>query len=266
MAKSTRTKLVGAILACVACALAVLLATHFLRRKQLDLNRLGDYSVKELIDGLQDEGAEGLGTHSTAWADGFIAIDAEPQFRGGMLGSAKPAASPVMKELVRRGLAALPELLDHLTDRRPTRLVVKLSSEMFGAMWHSDEYEPRVAGEAPPEVNTGDDHERFIADREYRVRVGDLCYVAVGQIVNRQFVAVRYQPSACMVINSPVEKPALAAAVRADWVGLTAEEHERSLLRDAREESKSSEDAALKRLRFYYPQAAADLFPRPEEQ
>jgi len=230
------------------------------------LDRLPDYRTEELIDRLQDEATEGMGTHLTAWAEGFLATEEEPRFRGGILGSAKPAASPVMKELVRRGPMALPELLDHLTDPRPTRVVVKLPFRGFGGMWHSDEYEPRSAGEEPPGVNTGDDGERLIANGGYRVRVGDLCYVAVGQIVNRGFIVVRYQPTACMVINSPVETPALAAAVRADWAGLTTEEHERSLLREAREETKSSRNAALKRLRFYYPQAAADLFPRPEEQ
>jgi hypothetical protein len=265
MSKSARTKLVVAILAGGACALALLLAIHFLRRKPLDLDRLGNYRAEELIDGLQDEGAEGVGTHSMVWANGFLATDEEPQFRGGMLGSAKPAASPVMKELVKRGLAALPGLLDHLTDHRPTRLVVKLPIGGFGGMWHSDEYEPRVAGEKAPGVNTGDDGERFVADGEYRVRVGDLCFVAIGQIVNREFFAVRYQPTACMVINSPVETPALAAAVRADWASLTAEEHERSLLQDAREEPQSSQDA-LKRLRFYYPQAAVGFLPQPAER
>jgi hypothetical protein len=267
MCKPTRTKLAIALVVGVACTLGLLLAGHFLRwRKPLDLDRPADFRTEELIDRLQDEATEGMGTHSTAWAEGFLATDEEPRFRGGILGSAKPAASPVMKELVRRGLAALPELLDHLTDPRPTHLVVKLPFGRFGGMWHSNEYETRSAGDEPPGVNSGDNGERFIADGEYRVRVRDLCYVAVGQIVNRRFVAVRYQPSACIVINSPVETPELAAAVRADWADLTAVEHERSLLRDAREESKSSADAALKRLRFYYPQAAVDFLPRPEEQ
>jgi hypothetical protein len=52
MSKSTRTKLVGSLLACVASALALLLGTHFLRRKPLDLDRLSDYRTEELIDGL----------------------------------------------------------------------------------------------------------------------------------------------------------------------------------------------------------------------
>jgi len=41
----------------------------------------------------------------------------------------------------------------------------------------------------------------------YTVKVGDVCYAIIGQIVNRSLMAVRYQPSAGLVINSPIEMP-----------------------------------------------------------
>jgi hypothetical protein len=181
---------------------------------------LAELNVVDLIDRLRDEAEDGVGYHRSAKAIGFIALDQEPRFGGGIIGSRSRHASRVMRELVRRGLDALPGLLDHLTDERPTRLLL---SNPLGAMWHADESDPRYADakRQPASVNTirfgrGPDR-RFIPPvRQYRLRVGDLCFVAVGQIVNRELNAVRYQPTLCVVINSPAQTPALAAAVRKD--------------------------------------------------
>ena len=261
MPKLARRTIIFFLAMGLVCAFVISAAYfHFSVRKRLDVDRVADYTVEELIDGLQDVESQGLGTHSTAWADGFLASDEEPQFRGGVLGSAKPNVSPVMRELVRRGLSALPGLMDHLSDSRPTRLVI---NSQFGGMWHSSEYESRYAGKEkqPLGVNKGREDELWI-DREYRVRVGDLCYVVIGQIVNRRMNVVRYQPTACIVINSPVETPALADAVRKDWEGLSKEQHRESLVRDALHGSHYGVPAALVRLFFYYPEDAAPLATR----
>src|SRR5260370_34615705 len=169
--------------------------------------------------------------HSTAWTSGFIAVDEEPRFHGGILVSEKPVVNPAMRDLVRMGIAALPDLLNHLSDSRPTGLTVRSrrfddgqGRIGFMGIWHSDEYSSRhrEAGRQPAGVNTRD-RERSI-DR-YTLRVGDLCYGAIGQIVNRHLSALRYQPTLCPGINSPVETSGLADAVRKDWTGLTAEQH-----------------------------------------
>jgi hypothetical protein len=238
------------------CVLVVLVLTacrahsHQPAKPAPDREKLQDVKTSELIDRLRDISDEGIGTHSTAWADGFLAIDEEPRFRGGVLGSRKPAVSPVMRELVRRGVEALPELLEHVQDARSTKLVVGKNGIL--SMRHSDEYDPRHQDpkRRPRGVNTG--READASKPGYTLAVGDLCYVAVGQIVNRDLNAVRYQPSACLVINSPVATPALAEAVKRDWKGLTAEQHERSLLEDARNKWGA---AALARLLYYYPRS-----------
>jgi len=102
----------------------------------------------------------------------------------------------------------------------------------------------------------------------YTFRVGDVCFVAIGQIVNRRLNASSYHPTACLAINSPVETPALAAAVRQDWAGLTREQHKQSLVQDAlRKGSFAREGDALIRLSFYYPEegerTALKLLARP---
>ena len=70
---------------------------------------------------------------------------------------------------------------------------------------------------------------------------------------------IRYQPSACVVINSPIETAALAEAVKQDWGGLSAEDHKKSLMDDARDPDDGTRQSALKRLRVYYPAAARDF-------
>ena len=213
---------------------------------------LAEVSTEALVDRLVEESAEGIGSQTTSWAIGFLAIDEEPRFAGGILGSAKPTVSPIMRELVRRGVAALPTLIQHLTDARPTRLVV---GDGFMGKWFGDEYDRRDPKKQAIGTNRTDraDHDRKF-DR-YTLKVGDLCYVAVGQIVNRDLLATRYQLSLCLVVNSPVETPALAAAVKADWEGLTPKEHEQSLRQDAL----ISAPSAVVRLLYYYPRTGEAL-------
>src|SRR5262249_50088272 len=111
--------------------------------------------VAAFIDQLTEVADEGIGTHSTAWASGFLGSDAEPRFAGGILGSRKPIASSAMQQLVRLGVAALPDLLEHMSDPRETKLKVG-GKRIFGANWHSDEYDPRYRDplRQPPGVNS----------------------------------------------------------------------------------------------------------------
>jgi len=64
----------------------------------------------------------------------------------------------------------------------------------------------------------------------YTVKVGDVCYGLIGQIVNRYLIPVRYQPSGILVVNSPLKMPELIKRVKDDW-----------------------ENVTIKRLAFYYP-------------
>jgi hypothetical protein len=229
-------------------------------------NDLDKLRVKELIDKLQD-----VSDHA-AWGIDFIASDEQLQFRKAIHGPHKPKTSPAMKELVRRGVAALPELIDHLNDKRPTKLIIDYKT--YGmSMWHSDEYDPRYSDptKKPGGVNTDlknyEGFEKQGFGSKYTFRVGDLCLVAIGQIVNRGLWAVRSQPTACTVINSPVQTPSLAAAVKKDWTGLTVEQHKQSLSQDALSKYPYATSRALERLLFYYPKdgdaLALKLLGRP---
>jgi hypothetical protein len=225
-----------------------------------------DYSkatVSQLVDDLVNIDAQTNGLHSTAWLSGFIAENGPDRFEGGVLGSVAPKRFPQMVELVRRGVASLPILIDHLGDRRPTKVVVG-SSHFFTFEYFSDEYDPKIRPVGQGGITTlshyADDREEFKVqqdhsfDGEYTVRVGDVCYALIGQIVNRNLLAVRYQPSAILVVNSPIEAPALIAAVKRDWSGIDSSAHMTSLLNDARaSDNLRLYGPALQRLRFYYP-------------
>jgi hypothetical protein len=90
----------------------------------------------------------------------------------------------------------------------------------------------------------------------YVIKVGDVCFTLVGQIINRRLSAARYQPTGILIVNSPIETPELAAALREDWTGLTPVDHRADLIEDIRAQDKVFlYGAAFVRLRFYYPDA-----------
>src|SRR5438270_8719 len=110
-------------------------------------------SVSQLIDELTQIDSQAPGIDSAAVYSGFLANEATISFEMGVLGVPPPQIPPPMRELVRRGPLALPELIKHLDDRRPTKLDVgnkdtDRSTHQVGVDWFlwtvfSDEYETR---------------------------------------------------------------------------------------------------------------------------
>jgi hypothetical protein len=106
-----------------------------------------------------------------------------------------------------------------------------------------DDYDYRYsAGDRRPAGVNTKERPLLGGDGTYCVKVGDLCFVAVGEIVDRKLYVVGWHGEGGVwpmgagigakirVIDSPIERPALAAAARADWGGLTEKDHEQSLL------------------------------------
>jgi hypothetical protein len=249
---------------------------------------LGRASVDQLIDQLS------LATPDCAphpEFDSFWPIGGHPN-----LGSSRAHVlftSPAAVELVRRGLDALPQLLAHLTDARRTKLIYAVDekeprtpqSAAFG-----DDYDPRGPDKAagPSGVNTGA-RTPLNEDGTYTFKMGDICFVIVGQIVGRGLYAVHTTiedadilsgmfPASpgleFQTIDSPVARPALAEATRAEWHGLTAAEHEQ-LLQAALHRPPARRPFGgfgsgpslpnfeiLARLLYYYPAAGTDAAER----
>jgi len=216
-----------------------------------------------LINSLRDLDSVAVGLHPTSFATAFLASDDDPQFSGGVLGSLAPQANPAMQRLVQLGVDAIPALIAHLDDKRPTQLAVG-SQVPIMSKWFDEEYDPRKrvkadASDIDLDLDFKNTFERSFND-DYVVKVGDVCFVLIGQIVNRNLIAVRYQPSGCMVVNSPIESPDLADRLKRDWETLTKQQHIDSLTADL-ENAEGAWDGmpALARLRYYYPEALANL-------
>lgn len=217
-------------------------------------------STEQLIDSLQSIDTEAPGIHETLNTDDFVADDAPPVVTSGVLGSVAPVVSPQIHELVRRGADALPALVAHLNDRRRTKLTVgeipSNRSFFFLSVVFCDEYEAKhEAGRTfcdLENVKTG-------PHGPYAVRVGDISYALIGQIVNRRLNALRYQPTAILIINSPIEEPSLIRALERDWRDTDAAGLRESLLSDLRGRVEYRFNSALARLRLYYPDAYKNL-------
>lgn len=215
----------------------------------------GRAEISSLIDRLPEIADGDIGYMPTMSGTGFLPLGAS---RPGalLLGQRAPVSSDVLRDIVKLGAAAVPALVAHLDDQRTTKIAI-IHEDCFGGMFFDDEYDyNRQTTARPPEgVNRND---RLAQDRpqEHRVTVGDLCFVALGQIVNRNFAAVRYQPTACIMINSPTYSEALCKAIRAEWSGLTPETHKALLIRDFLDpDHEDRRIGACQRLGFYYRDA-----------
>ena len=217
-------------------------------------------STESLIDGLTKLDTPVPGIDGGGMYDAFMGDDSPPQMVMGLLPAHAPTVPPDMREIVRRGMAAMPALLSHLDDTRPTALLIGDDAKSRIPLFHyyNDEYRPRVKPAGPCDKSCYDNGRPFTGP--HIVTVGDVCFVLIGQIVNRPLMAARYQPTAILFVNSPTQSPELAARVRADWQGATATDLEASLLSDLRTAPiDGMADSALRRLRLYYPQTYAAL-------
>lgn len=231
-------------------------------------------TLAELIDKLADVKDADVGYSESASGSVFLPLDRDSELDV-LNFSPKPlVSSPAMREIVKRGAAAVPDLLNHLDDRRPTKLEAVRGQSGLEFSNRCDT-NPRVTVPALPDAA---DDEAVDADmpltpsgkdETYTLTVGDLCFVALGQIVNRNFDAVRYVPPGVALVTSPTRSPALRAEVRRQWGGLTPASHRAALAADC--QTPDAEDrliGACKRLAYYHPDAleplALQLLKQPE--
>jgi hypothetical protein len=166
-----------------------------------------------------------FGLSPTLSGDAFAPIAGQEQAGAMMLTEHDLQSSATLKTLVTLGPEALPFLLEALDDQTPTKIEIKHDS-YIGAMWHDAELplnpvnpaERSVADARAAKARHEPLSDQNNAVKSYTVKVGDVCFVAIGQIVGRSYSAVRYQPTACIVLNCPSHDAALCAEVRAMWM------------------------------------------------
>jgi hypothetical protein len=171
-----------------------------------------------LIDSLAALDKPDFGLSSTLSGDTFAPVPGQGRAATFLLTDHGVQPSAALKALVALGPDALPFLLDALDDPRPTKLTVE-HADIIGIMWHAAELPFNPVNPAEEAVHKAgvlkSQKEEHV--KSYTVKIGDVCFVAIGQIVGREYQAVRYQPTACIVLNCPTHDPQLRAQVRAIW-------------------------------------------------
>lgn len=227
--------------------------------------------VMAVIDRLAAIDAADSGLVPWASVSQFLPVPSVRRMDAGILGSvpAEPGVSADLVQLVSWGPAAIPALLERLTDDTPTAFAVTHGGG-FGLMWYGDELDvdldvraERAAFERHPSlVGHGDAWGGLDATIDRHViTVGDLCMFALGQIVNRDYAPTRYQPTACIVVRSPTRSPDLAAAVRQIWGGPNLRAKLVASWRNDRRKNEwgdSRRDGGVVRLLYYAPKVVRD--------
>ncbi|MCD4823453.1 MAG: hypothetical protein K8S55_02515 [Phycisphaerae bacterium] len=212
--------------------------------------------TEALIDKLPGVSEIGYGYSATFSGSHFLPHSDSYQVHTLVLGSQPPMKSSTLDKIVRQGFTAVPLLLKNLDDSRKTKV-----PPLKGKMWISfaDEYDfnQRTRKEVPEGVNKD---MLGMFGKEHTITVGDLCFVALGQILNRSFNATRYQPTGGLIVNSPTYSKRLCSVVRKDWQDLTEQKHRKLLAQDfLTPDHEDRRIGAYRRLAFYYPDDVESL-------
>ena len=244
-----------------------------------------DPDIQSLIDQLVELGDPDVGMSASVSGYGFAPVEGSGSFYVGVLMNSHGFKThPAFKELVELGPKAIPYLLEGLSDDRDTQL--RLGGGIIGGLWGedfvstNDENEREVeiiraeqdAKSAKEKGNESEFDRGFRSldiplegnghfNRVYRVKVGDVCFTILGQIVNRWYLAGRYIPSGNLGVTSPVHFPVVARTVRQIWDSEDLEEALfESLKFDLLHESEHGyhQPGAAMRLAYYFPERAVE--------
>jgi len=175
--------------------------------------------IAELITQLTEIDAPDYGLSPTMTGSAFLPIAGQSSAGAFVLTDHKLKSSAALKSLVELGPEAVPFLLTALDDARPTKLKLDDSSD-FGVIYHDEEMEVNPVNPAERPVERKNNDLSVIGLERasgYTLKVGDVCFVALGQIFGRRYEAIRYQPTAITIVNSPVHRPKLREAIRRNW-------------------------------------------------
>jgi hypothetical protein len=177
--------------------------------------------IKQSIANLSEIDSPDFGFSPTLTGSAFLPLPEQTHSDALLLTDHRLKASAELKALVEWGPYALPYLLAALDDKTPTKLVIQHGSGM-GGMFFGNELDWNPMNDQEKDIfakYTRQEWDRKPSLSSYTVHVGDVCFVAIGEIVGRRYRAVRYQPTAIVVINSTVEDPELCRLVRQVWTG-----------------------------------------------
>jgi hypothetical protein len=217
----------------------------------------GNVEVETLVQKLPETSAIGYGYSALFSGSQFLPYPDSAKVHTLVLGSERPEKSTLLEAIVRHGADAIPVLVEHLDDDRKTKIPPLQGTEWIS---YADEYDynRRTQKTPPSDVNREIFAEKGPAS--HTPTVGDLCFVALGQIVNRRFNATRYQPSGGLVVSSPTYSTRLRSVVRADYADFTADKHRQMLIQDFKgPDFEDRRIGAYLRLTLYYPEEVERL-------
>ncbi|HVU63740.1 MAG TPA: hypothetical protein VHC70_07175, partial [Phycisphaerales bacterium] len=229
--------------------------------------------IRALIARLADIDSPYFGLSATLTGAAFAPIESAARSDMLVLTDHRLKCPPAFRDLVALGPRALPQLLDALDDATPTKLSIPDGGPMSAAWFDHEMYcaNPLNKRECAAAASLPKVDAMTSEVSSYTLTIGDVCLVAIGQIVNRAYSAIRYQPTACVVINSPTHDPAFRKAVRDVWRSSDPNALFRSLLSDLSVEAIPRENLygwypidtlrceAARRLLYYYPETTAPI-------
>jgi len=183
---------------------------------------------------------------------------------GRALLSESPTAtnSGIIERIVSRGILAAPSLLQHLDDARAAA-IPPMSGQRATFILDKYDYNRRLRNDPPTGVNL-EETLRLYPSTNYTIKVGDLCFAALGAILNRYFSAAQHELlGGGLNVSSPTISKRLCEVVRIDFAGLTEKQHRESLAQDLlAADSEFRRLGAYRRIAFYYPDMLEPLVLR----
>jgi ankyrin repeat protein len=219
----------------------VLLTNNVLAQEPKKQPKSETDEVKALIDRLMEVDRQDIGYSASVTGSSFLPLGYRDSYAVLMFQQSEQT-SEALKSLVKLGAKAMPQLLEHLSDARPTKIVLTGKGLMGGLFVFENESSFRL-----------DSLFNRKSEESYTVMVGDLCYVAIGQIVNRNHRAIRYQPSGLIFVTSAPRSKKLTEDLRKEFANFTPVKHRELLLRDIHEGWESVRIDASRRMSYYYP-------------
>ena len=164
--------------------------------------------ILALIDKLTTVAHPDVGYSGSVNGESFVPLDAEGNVHGMLMFQEPSVRSDVLTAIVKAGAPAVPHLLAHLDDNRVSRVWIQGG---IGGIMLGDEPDRNRRTNKPIQIDEKKLGKPTSDDKEggHQLTVGDLCYVALGQILNRRYVAVKYVPSLMVHGELPTRTPAL---------------------------------------------------------
>ncbi|MCX7422865.1 MAG: hypothetical protein NT013_25460 [Planctomycetia bacterium] len=202
---------------------------------KLDAVTLADDRVKEiqqLIDDLSSVVKGDLSLNGSLYGSKFVPVGEFGTF-GDWTGKRVEVSDPIRK-LVEIGPEAMPYLLASLDDNTPTGIVIQAvetrgaiaGGMAFDEILHGNPANPterfRLNLNRTPysaSVRPKDDFAVSPEMESYRIKIGDVCLVIIGQIVGRQYDCLTYPhvKSLGVLVCSPVHRTKVRKNLRSIW-------------------------------------------------